>query len=140
MVTMETFHPDVEHPRVDGSSTLNDALAQVEAGYPFEVFVRLADQLGISQKTLAHTLHISPSTLGRRRGGTLSPAESSRVYEVTKLLNAAERAVGDPEDARLWLTRHNPNLGAVPIELARTAPGLEAVERYLAAIADGVYL
>ena len=137
---MEAFYPAYKKPTHKPEESLSHAIRQVERGYPFASFTKLAERLEIPRARLAELLSISSSTLQRRRDAHFSVAESGRIYQLETLLMLTERTVGDTEDARAWLTRANPNLGAVPLELARTAPGLEAVTRYLEQIADGVYL
>ena len=138
---MRTFAPTLE-PRkaAPREASLFDEISQIEAGYPFEAFERLSETLGVTQQQLAGVLGISRSTLSRRRGSRLNPVESNRLYQIRELLSAAERAIGDPDDARHWLRTPNAQLGRVPLELAATTPGLEAVKRYFEQIADGVYL
>lgn len=137
---MNVFVPQVDAARGEPQPSLPQLIDQVNAGYPFAAFETLAQDLGLTQRELANVLGLSGGTLARRRGQRLSPAESSRVYEVRRLLEQAEQTVGYPEDARHWLKESNPNLGASPLALTQTAPGLEAVERYLQQIAEGVML
>ncbi len=137
---MNVFVPHVNAVSPKPQPSLPQLISQVEAGYPFAAFETLAQDLGLTQRELADVLGLSGGTLARRRGKRLSAAESSRVYEVRRLLEQAEQAIGHPEDARRWLREPNPNLGTSPLTLARTAPGLEAVERYLRQIAEGVVL
>ena len=137
---MNVFVPQVDTVPGDARASLPQLIDQVNAGYPFVAFETLAQDLGLIQRELADVLGLSGGTLARRRGQRLSPAESSRVYEVRRLLEQAEQTIGHPEDARRWLKEPNSNLGASPLSLARTAPGLEAVERYLQQIAEGVVL
>ena len=137
---MDVFIPQTSPAQPSAPAHLQSTIQQVSAGYPFTAFEGLAQDLGVTQRELAETLGISSSTLSRRRGGKLSAAESSRVYEIRRLLKHAEQSIGHPADARRWLREPNPNLGERPLTLARTAPGLEAVERYLTQIAEGVLL
>lgn len=140
-MVMDIFEPTVElgadRPQ---ASNLYSEIARIEEGYPFEQFEQLSQTLGITQKQLANILGISSSTLSRRRATQLSASESSRLYQVRQLLSLAERSIGDPGDARRWLTSPNVHLGSVPLELSSSAPGLETVERYLQQIGDGVYI
>lgn len=137
---MKAFRPDYQQPTRPSGDKLSDVITRVKEGYPFTSFVDLAERLGVAQNHLADVLAISSSTLQRRRGSNFNVAESSRIYQLEQLVELAEKTVGDQEDARRWLSTPNPNLGAVPLDLTRTAPGLEAVRRYLEQIADGIYL
>lgn len=137
---MDIFVPQVDTVQGNTRASPPQLIDQVNAGYPFAAFETLAQDLGLTQRELADVLGLSGGTLARRRGQRLSPAESSRVYEVRRLLERAEQTIGHPEDARRWLKESNSNLGTSPLSLARTAPGLEAVECYLQQIAEGVVL
>ena len=138
--TIGLFYPDYQEADSLASQNLSDTITQIEQGYPFTTFTELAERLDISQAVLAEVLGISSSTLQRRRGASFSMTESDRIYRIAQLVDLTERTVGDREDARRWLTEPNGQLGAVPLNLAKTTPGLEAVARYLSQIADGVYL
>jgi putative toxin-antitoxin system antitoxin component (TIGR02293 family) len=87
---------------------------------------------------------ISDSTLRRMRGGsrTLSREHSDRIYELSRVLDAALRAYHDDRArAQMFLSRPHPMLdGAVPFELARrSSAGADAVvaliERAMAGVA-----
>ena len=137
---MDVFRPNTPEAAGSRAKLFREMIAQVEQGYPFEAFLNLSERLGVAQGLLASVLNISSSTLQRRRGGAFDVAESGRMYQLEKLVDLAEATIGDEEDARRWLTTRNPNLGETPLELTRTAPGIEAVTRYLEQIQAGVYL
>ena len=137
---MDMFHPNTSEVTGARAKPFHEVVAQVEQGYPFNSFLDLSERLGVAQSLLASVLNISGSTLQRRRDGVFDVTESGRIYQLEKLVSLAETTIGDKEDARRWLTTLNPNLGATPLELARTAPGLEAVMRYLEQVQAGVYL
>lgn len=117
-----------------------DEVHAVEEGYPFREFESLAVDLGVTQQRLSNVLRISSSTLARRRGERLTTLESGRVYRLRQLWSAATRVIGDAEDARRWLSAPNDNLGAIPLDLASTEPGVELLLRYLWQVDEGVYL
>ncbi len=137
---MDVFRPNTPEAATPRAKPFREIVSQVEQGYPFDAFLDLSERLGVAQSLLALVLNISSSTLQRRRGGAFDVAESGRIYQLEKLVDLAEATIGDEGDARRWLTTLNPNLGAPPLELARTAPGIEAVTRYLEQIQAGVYL
>ena len=137
---MDIFRPNTPEAATPLAKTFRETVSQVEQGYPFDAFLALSERLGVAQGLLASALNISSSTLQRRRGGVFDVAESGRIYQLEKLVDLAEATIGDEEDARCWLTTLNPNLGATPLELVRTAPGIEAVTRYLEQVQAGVYL
>ncbi|CAN5759620.1 DUF2384 domain-containing protein [soil metagenome] len=137
---MDTFRPNAADVVTSRAEPFSEIVARVERGYPFGSFLDLSERLGVAQSLLASVLSISSSTLQRRRGGVFDVAESGRIYQLEKLVSLAEATIGDKADARRWLTTPNPNLGDIPLELARTAPGIEAVTRYLEQVQAGVYL
>ena len=137
---MDVFRPKTPEVTTARVKPFRETIAQVEQGYPFSAFLDLSERLGVAQSLLASVLNISSSTLQRRRGGVFDVAESGRIYQLEKLIDLAETTIGDEEDARRWLTTRNPNLGETPLELTRTAPGIEAVTHYLEQVQAGVYL
>jgi len=137
---MDIFRPDYKSIPSRVEQATPKRIADVEAGYPFKTFTALSTNLDVSQTLLADALNINSTTLQRRRGKRFTLVESNRIYQFERLLELAEETIGDKEDARRWLTSNNATLGDVPLSLARTAPGLEAVRRYLEQIRHGVYL
>lgn len=117
-----------------------DAVREVEDGYPFREFETLAVDLGVTQQRLSSVLRISSSTLARRRGGRMTTLESGRIYRLRQLWSTAKRVIGDAADARRWLSTLNDNLGTVPLDLASTEPGLDLLLRYLWQVDEGVFL
>ena len=120
--------------------TMVEQIAQVERGTPYETFLRLASYLGVSEARLREILGFAAATLHRRKvAGRFTLEESNRLYWLTNLVGTAELVLGDPEEVRDFMTSGNLALGgAVPLDYARTAPGLEAVRRLLQQLDHGV--
>lgn len=120
--------------------TTVEQIAQVERGTPFETFPRLASYLGVSEGRLQGVLGFAAATLHRRKvAGRFMLEESNRLYWLTNLIGTAELVLGDPHEVKDFMTLGNLALGgAVPLDYARTAPGLEAVRRLLQGLDHGV--
>ena len=120
--------------------TLAESIAQIEGGVPFEQFPKLAQRLGVSEERLRSVLGFAAATLHRRRvAGRFTPEESNRLYWLGSLVGTAERVLEDRDEVRAFMTGGNLALGgAMPLEYARTAPGLEAVRRLLLQLDYGV--
>lgn len=75
-------------------------------------------------------LIVSPATYKRSR--RLSPAANERAERLARVTALAQQALGDAEEAKLWLTDPHPLLGnRAPIEVAATDLGARQVERIL---------
>ncbi len=120
--------------------TTVERITQVEQGTPYEAFQRLSGRLGVSEERLRGVLGFAAATLHRRKvAGRFTLEESNRLYWLESLLETAELVLEDPEEVKDFMTTGNLALGgAVPLEYARTAPGLEAVRRLLTQLDHGV--
>lgn len=120
--------------------TTVERITQVEHGTPYGAFHELADRLGISEERLRGVLGFAAATLHRRKvAGRFTLEESNRLYWLESLLETAELVLEDPEEVKDFMTTGNLAFGgAVPLEYARTAPGLEAVRRLLLQLDHGV--
>lgn len=117
-----------------------ERIAEVEQGMPYARFRRLAARLEISEERLRQVVGISAATLHRRKqSGRFTPHESDRLYRLERLLDTADQVLEDPEESKIFMKSGNLALeGAVPLDYARTAPGMEAVERLLYQLDHGV--
>lgn len=67
------------------------------------------------------------------------PDESERVYRIGRLTEIAARVLGSEEAAKSWFREPNYALGEQkPLDLARTEPGAELVERVLIQVEQGI--
>lgn len=121
-------------------STLNELRVAVEAGLPKQALARTvahavadpAEARRVSERLVA------PATL-RRRGATLSPAESERVARLARVTATAERLLGDAAEARDFLATPHPLLGGErPLDLAQSELGAQQVEQVLWRMAYGI--
>lgn len=120
--------------------TVVERIAQVAQGVPYARFRELADRLSVSEERLRGVLGFAAATLHRRKSsGRFTLDESNRLYWLESLLDTAEQVLEDPDEVREFMTTGNLALGgAVPLDYARTAPGLEAVQRLLLQLDHGV--
>ena len=119
---------------------LSERIAEIEKGVAYTTFQRLARRLDISEERLRKVLGFSAATLHRRKvAGRFTLDESNRLYWLESLLDLADQVLEDPEETKAFMTTGNLALGgAIPLDYARTAPGLEAVRRLLLQLDHGV--
>lgn len=116
-----------------------------------EVFKRIAKDLGTDQKTFSRWTGVAIQSVHRKlqNDKPLSPSESERVLDVSKLIGEAQRIVdesGNPEgfDAAKWVGEWVqtpvPALGdRKPAELLDTAVGAQEVLKILQQSQSGAY-
>ncbi len=98
--------------------------------------VRAADQLEVNQSQLAEILGVSRASASRLVNGAyqLDPARS-KEWELAllflRVFRSLDAVVGHEDDARRWLRGVNTALGAVPLDLMRSAEGLVRTVHYL---------
>jgi putative toxin-antitoxin system antitoxin component (TIGR02293 family) len=129
-------------PEGAGGFNVASLVKALEAGLPVTELDDLRVSLDVPVERLAPMLGISKATFHRRRGAgsKLKPAVSDRVVRYARLLGKAAKALGDPEDAKRWLSSPQFGLGgAVPLDYARTEVGAREVENLLGRIEYGVY-
>jgi putative toxin-antitoxin system antitoxin component (TIGR02293 family) len=128
----------ISHERT--AMTLVEQIAEVEQGIDYQRFGELARRFGVSEERLRGVLDFSATTLHRRKhAGRFNTDESNKLYWFERLLDTADQVLEDPEETKVFMTTGNLALGgAVPLDYARTAPGLEAVQRLLYQLDHGV--
>ena len=119
---------------------ISERIAEIEKGVTYATFQRLIKRLRVSEEQLRRVLGFSAATLHRRKvAGRFTLDESNRLYWLESLLDLADQVLEDPEETQVFMTTGNLALGgAIPLEYARTAPGLEAVRRLLLQLDHGV--
>jgi putative toxin-antitoxin system antitoxin component (TIGR02293 family) len=108
--------------------------SDVRSGLPAELADEICAWLGLPAAALERMLGSSARTLQRRRkrGETLSPHESDRLWRLLFVRDRARQALGSDERARTWLTSPHALLGGEsPVERLDTEPGLREVEDML---------
>lgn len=115
--------------------------AAVRGGLPAERFDALLDVLGVPTAELAAALHLSPSTLGRRRRqGHFDVVESDRLVRLAGIVARAVEVMEGVEGARVWMTAPARALGGeTPLRYASVEPGAREVERLLVRLDHGVF-
>ena len=123
-----------------GAWDLLTAAGKVSEGLPVGWITYLQDKLEISRKEVAELLMINPRTLARRLGDKrLQADESERAWRLARLLRLAAEVLNGEQEAAAWMKEENYALGERrPLDLARTDPGMQLVERTLRQIEYGM--
>ena len=98
--------------------------------------LRAASQLGLTNKLLATVIGVSEATVSRMRSGEYKLQRGQKSFELAVLFVRLYRSLdaivgGDDTVAGCWLKNRNTVLGAQPIALIQTVPGLMNVIQYL---------
>jgi len=98
--------------------------------------LRAASQLGLTNKLLATVIGVSEATVSRMRSGEYTLQRGQKSFELAVLFLRLYRSLdaivgGDSTVADFWLRNRNTVLGAEPIALIQTVPGLVNVIQYL---------
>ena len=98
--------------------------------------LRAASQLGLTNKLLATVIGVSEATVSRMRSGEYKLQRGQKSFELAVLFVRLYRSLdaivgGDDAVAGSWLRNCNTVLGAQPIALIQTVPGLMHVMQYL---------
>jgi hypothetical protein len=98
--------------------------------------LRAASQLGLTNKLLATVIGVSEATVSRMRSGGYTLQRGQKSFELAVLFVRLYRSLdaivgGDDAVAGSWLRNRNTGLGASPIALIQTVPGLMNVIQYL---------
>ena len=98
--------------------------------------LRAASQLGLTNKLLATVIGVSEATVSRMRSGEYKLQRRQKSFELAvlfvRLYRSLDAIVGaDDTVAGSWLRNRNTVLGAQPIALIQTVPGLMHVMQYL---------
>jgi len=98
--------------------------------------LRAASQLGLTNKLLATVIGVSEATVSRMRSGEYTLQRGQKSFELAVLFVRLYRSLdaiggGDDTVAGSWLRNRNTVLGAEPIALIQTVPGLVNVIQYL---------
>jgi putative toxin-antitoxin system antitoxin component (TIGR02293 family) len=114
----------------------------INQGLPPKTVKHLAEHLDFTVNALLTFTNIKSSTYHdrQRKKRPLSPEESSRIYRLAKVVEAAEAYFeGDKEAALRWLNQPKVALGGkVPLEFARTPEGSDYVIKLLGRMEHGV--
>jgi putative toxin-antitoxin system antitoxin component (TIGR02293 family) len=112
--------------------------AQVAHGIP-AAFARQIEGQGLTHDDIR--MIIPDRTLERRiaDGATLKLEEADGIARLLRVVEFARRVFGDDTLADEWLRAANPELGDIPIRMARTDLGGREVEAVLGRIEHGVF-
>lgn len=98
--------------------------------------LRAAGRLGLSNRVLARTIGLSEATVSRMGSGAYRLSPGEKPFELAVLFVRLFRSLdaivhGDEAVARVWLARPNDVLGAPPLTLIQSIPGLVHTVAYL---------
>jgi putative toxin-antitoxin system antitoxin component (TIGR02293 family) len=115
--------------------------AWVREGLPFESLESVVQRFGLKREEVSWVLDLPERTLTRRRQEQrLRPAESDRLFRVTRIAVQAEQVLGSTDKAARWLHTENRALGGqTPLALLDTDLGTREVEEVLGRIEHGVF-
>ena len=103
---------------------------------------KIARVLNMKEEELALLCGLSRSTFHRRRQDrkNLSSAETDALFRYSEIFKHAVEVFEDEAEARDWLRSPQYGLGGqIPLELARSTPGFNEVQKLLTRIDHGVY-
>ena len=98
--------------------------------------LRAAEQLGMTNKSLASVIGVSEATVSRMRSGDYKLQRGQKSFELAVLFVRFYRSLdaiagGDEAVARAWLKNPNTALDSKPLTLIQTVPGLMNAIHYL---------
>jgi transcriptional regulator with XRE-family HTH domain len=98
--------------------------------------LRAAQQLGMTNKSLANVIGVSEATVSRMRSGGYALQPGQKSFELAILFVRFYRSLdaligGDEAVARAWLTNRNTALSGEPLTLIQTVAGLMNAIHYL---------
>ena len=107
-----------------------------DAAVATKAVLRAADRLHVSSRALARIVGVSEASVSRMRAGSYALSPADKPFELAMLFVRLYRALdaivgGDDAAAAAWLRSDNLALGAAPLELVQTVPGLMHVVNYL---------
>jgi putative toxin-antitoxin system antitoxin component (TIGR02293 family) len=122
-----------------GVQTQRDLALLAERGVPRSAVEHIAEHFGVKVTDLAAYLNVTLRSIqGYRKNQLLSSNISDHLIQLAGLYVMGESTLGN-EAFREWLQLHNPALGIRPVELLKTATGIETVKDELLRIDYGVF-
>jgi putative toxin-antitoxin system antitoxin component (TIGR02293 family) len=113
----------------------------VREGFSFDALESMVQRYGLKREEVSWVLDLPERTLTRRKQEQrLRPAESDRLFRVTRIAVQAEQVLGSTDKAARWLHAENRALGGqTPLGLLDTDLGTRQVEAVLGRIEHGVF-
>ena len=110
--------------------------APSEAAVLTKAALRAAEQLGMTNKSLANVIGVSEATVSRMRSGDYTLQRGQKPFELAILFVRFYRSLdaivgGDQRVASAWLKNRNTALDSEPLTLIQTVPGLMNAIHYL---------
>jgi len=112
------------------------ATAPAEEAVLTKAVLRVAENLELTNKTLASVIGVSEATVSRMRSGNYALRRGHKAVDLAVLLVRLYRSLdaivgGDERVARAWLRNRNEALNGAPLMLIETIAGLMNVIQYL---------
>lgn len=119
----------------------DELIACIKEGFPVSAFIKLRDELCLTEARLSDIIRIPARTLARRKKeGVLTPAQSENVLRIAGLYEKACELLGQHALARKWLNSPKRALGGkTPLEYADTEVGAREVEHLIGRLEYGVF-
>ena len=119
----------------------DDLRDRVRQGLPYDSLNHVLRSISLKMDGLLNALDLPERTRARRKqSGTLSPAESDRLYRLARIVALTIEALGDVDRAARWLEAPNRSLaGQRPVDLLDTEIGARSVEDTIGRIEHGVF-
>ena len=110
--------------------------AERESAVLTKAVLRASERLGLANRSLGRIIGVSEASVSRMDRGAYTLARDDKPFEIALLFVRLFRSLdalvgGDEKLARAWLRNENTALGAPPLALIQTLPGLVNVLAYL---------
>jgi Protein of unknown function (DUF2384) len=110
--------------------------APPDAAVVTRAVLKAAEQLKLTNKVLANIIGVSEATVSRMRAGRYALRRGQKPFELAILFGRFHLSLdaivgGDQTAASAWLKSRNTALGAEPVGLIQTVPGLMDAIHYL---------
>ncbi len=129
--------------KVSANSDPGIVLARkLREGLNVNVVSKVAKQVAPNDKSFAYKVIPRASLIRFKKAGKLSAIASDKIYNLSRVWEAAEYLYKDPEKAREFLKRPHPLLGGeIPLELVHTSSAgadviLDLINRATAGVAS----
>lgn len=113
----------------------------IRQGIPKKAIDNLIDKTGIPVNEMAVLMRLSDRTLRRYNANTLlSPEQSERVVEISRLYSRGEEVFGSLENFKEWMSSTVMALGNIkPKTLLDTSLGIDILMNELGRIEHGIF-
>lgn len=119
----------------------SDFIGVIRQGIPKKAIDSLIDKTGIPANEMAVLMRLSDRTLRRYNANTLlSPEQSERVVEISRLYSRGQEVFGSLENFKEWMSSTVMALGNIkPKTLLDTSLGIDILMNELGRIEHGIF-